>query len=64
MTPARFTAAAHRSAAEVFRLSGSPAQRRFAPVLDTWAANASRRADEAEALGQPDLFPSIAPAGG
>lgn len=53
MTAPAFTAAAHRHAAEVFRGSASAAQRRFAPVLDTWAANAQRRADEPE---QKDLF--------
>lgn len=49
---ARFTAAAHRYAAEVFRDSPFEAQRRFAPVLDQWAANAGRRAMP----DQPDLF--------
>lgn len=56
MTPSgpAFTAAAHRHAAEVFRGSASAAQRRFAPTLDQWAANAQRRADGAPE--QKDLF--------
>lgn len=54
MTPASFTAAAHRHAAEVFRGSASAAQRRFAATLDQWAANADARAN---APAQPDLFP-------
>lgn len=52
MTPAAFTAAAHRSAAAAWRQSDSAAQRAFAPVLETWAANAERRAQS----DQPDLF--------
>lgn len=47
-------AGAHRFGAEVFRGSASAAQRRFAAVLDTWAANAQRRADGAPE--QKDLF--------
>lgn len=54
MTGPAFTAAAHRHAAEVFRGSASAAQRRFAATLDTWAANAQRRADGAPE--QKDLF--------
>lgn len=63
MTPAgpAFTAAAHRSAAAAWRLSDSAAQRRFAPVLDTWAANAQLRADGAPE--QKDLFESPQPFG-
>jgi hypothetical protein len=49
---ARFSAAAHRYAAEAFRNSPFEAQRRFAPTLETWAQNAERRAEPE----QPDLF--------
>lgn len=49
---ARFVAGAHRYAAEVFRNSPFAAQRRFAPVLNQWAANAERRAMPE----QTDLF--------
>lgn len=48
----RHTASVHRSEAEFRRLT----QPEFAAVLDKWAANADRRAVEAETLGQPDLF--------
>lgn len=54
MTAPSFTAAAHRFAAEAWRQSDSAAQRAFAPVLDTWAANAQARADAP--AGQRDLF--------
>ena len=52
MTPASFTAAAHLSAAKAWRESDSEPHRAFAPVLETWAANALSRAP----AGQPDLF--------
>lgn len=53
---ARFTASAHAYAAEVFRGSPHASQRAFAPVLDTWAANALARADQAQHDQQQDLF--------
>jgi len=49
---ARHTAAVCRTEAEVRR----PRDPDFATVLDTWAANADRRADEAARDDQPDLF--------
>jgi hypothetical protein len=49
---ARFAAGAYRYAAEAFRHSPHEAQRKFAPTLDTWAANAERRAEP----DQGDLF--------
>lgn len=58
LTPAeshRHTAAVCRSEA----LARRTADPRFAGLLDTWAANQERRADEALASGQPDLFPTI-----
>lgn len=62
MTPSdRFTAAACRSAAALWRNDGSEAHRAFADTLDQWATNADRRAVEAES-GQRDLFaPSVNP---
>ena len=48
-----FTAAAHRFAAQAWAASDSEPHRRSAPVLETWAANAERRARP----DQPDLFP-------
>lgn len=48
-----FTAAAHRFAAQAWAASDSEPHRRFAPVIETWAANAERRAMP----DQPDLFP-------
>lgn len=56
MTAARFTAAAHRHAAEVFAQSDSAAQRAFAPALAQWAVNADRRAGALVSSAQPDLF--------
>lgn len=56
MTPdPHFTAGACRYAALAFAASESEAQRRFAPVLDQWAANAERRAMP----DQPDLFQEV-----
>ncbi len=52
----RFTAGACRFAADAWRESGSEPQRAFAATLDTWAANAERRAQAAERDIQPDLF--------
>lgn len=49
---ARFTAGACRYAAEAFRHSPHEAQRKFAPTLEIWAANAERRAEPE----QGDLF--------
>ncbi|WP_420478283.1 hypothetical protein [Brevundimonas sp. FT23028] len=49
---AAFTAGAHRYAAEAFANSPFPAQRAFAPTLETWASNAERRGQPA----QRDLF--------
>ena len=48
----RHTAAVCRSEAEARR----DRQPDFAAVLDTWAANFARRADDAAAGAQPDLF--------
>jgi len=48
----RHTASVHRSEAAARRLT----QPDFAAVLDQWAANAERRAVEAENEEQPDLF--------
>ena len=53
---ARFTASAHAYAAEVFRHSPHEAQRKFAPVLDQWAAAANARADALSGREQRDLF--------
>lgn len=53
MTPASFTAAAHRSAARQWAVSDSEPHRNFAPTLERWAANAERRA----LPEQTDLFP-------
>lgn len=58
MTPSERTAA-HLNTAAVCR--GEAEARRqtqpaYAAILDTWAANQERRAIEAEAGDQPDLF--------
>lgn len=53
---AAHAAGAHAYAAEVFRGSPHAGQRAFAPVLDTWAANALARADQAQHDQQQDLF--------
>ena len=53
MTPdPHFTAGAIRFAALMWAEHGADPQRRFAPTLDQWAANAERRAMP----DQPDLF--------
>jgi len=52
----RFIAGAHRHAAMVFRESDNPCRRRFAAVLDGWAADADAEADALDAARQPDLF--------
>ena len=59
MTPKRDRAADHRHTAAVCRAEAEARRDRqpgFARVLDTWAANQDRRADEASSAGQPDLF--------
>lgn len=54
MTPAAhtFTATVHRREAEARRLT----QPDFAAVLDTWAINADRRAEDARRGEQQELF--------
>ena len=52
----RFIAGAHRHAAMVFSESDNPCRRRFAVVLEGWAADADARAAALEAAVQPDLF--------
>ena len=49
----RHTAAVLRTEADVRRQSPYAFNHAFAAVLDTWAANASRRALEAESGEQP-----------
>lgn len=56
----RFIAAAHRREAAVRRESPLVFQRDFAAVLNTWADDADRRADEIEVDDQPDLFGAAA----
>jgi len=62
MTPAdhhRHTAAACRTAAEIWRNDGSKPHADFASVLDAWAARSDRRALEAESANpfeQMELF--------
>lgn len=57
---ARHTAAVCRTEADVRRQSPLAHQRAFAAVLDTWAANQERRADELARGAQPDLFSEAA----
>jgi|GEM_PF-1446159 len=52
----RHVAAVHRTEAEARRGH----QPDFAAILDTWAANADRRALDAEMDHQPDLFGAAA----
>lgn len=51
-----FTAAACRSAAEHWAVSGNPVHERFAPVLESWAVRFEAKAESARLAEQPDLF--------
>lgn len=52
----RHLASIYQAAADLWSDDGSRPHAEFAPVLQQWAANASRRALEAESVNQPDLF--------